>query len=142
MIYRIIYLSSATKLLSNNELKNLLSNSKTKNITNEITGLLLYIDGDFLQVIEGNKKDVLNLFELIKTDNRNRFVIPVFSDFVEKRQFPDWSMGFSQLTYNELKKNVEFENISKASLSNIDDKVAIIFIDTFVKSHRHQIVFT
>lgn len=142
MIFRIIYLSSATKLLSDNELKNLLSNSKTKNITKEITGLLLYIDGDFLQVIEGNKKDVLNLFELIKTDKRNRSVIPVFSDFVENRQFPDWSMGFSQLTYNELQKDVVFENISKTSLSNIDDKVAIIFIDTFVKSHRHQIVFT
>ncbi|WP_395073751.1 BLUF domain-containing protein [Flavobacterium sp.] len=140
-MFRVIYLSSATKLLSNDELSFLLRNAKIKNRKNNITGLLLYIDGDFLQVIEGEKKDVLNLFELIKIDERNRSIITVFSDDVDKRQFPDWLMGFSQLTYHDLQKIDSFENITKTTLSNIDDKVAITFINTFVKSHRNQISF-
>ena len=100
-MFRVIYLSSATRLLSNDELSFLLRNAKIKNRKNNITGLLLYIDGDFLQVIEGEKKDVLHLFELIKIDERNRSIITVFSDDVDKRQFPDWLMGFSQLTYHD-----------------------------------------
>ncbi|WP_309608789.1 BLUF domain-containing protein [Flavobacterium sp.] len=140
-MFRVIYLSSATKLLSNDELSFLLRNAKIKNRKNNITGLLLYIDGDFLQVIEGEKKDVLNLFELIKIDERNRSIITVFSDDVDKRQFPNWLMGFSQLTYHDLQKIDSFENITKTTLSNIDDKVAITFINTFVKSHRNQISF-
>ena len=140
-MFRIIYLSSATKLLSNDELNHLLKKSKLKNKIYNITGLLLYIDGDFLQVIEGKKNDVLNLFELIKNDNRNRSIICVFSEKVEKRQFPDWLMGFSQLTYHDLQKMESFENITKTTLSNIDDKVAISFIKTFVESHRNQISF-
>lgn len=140
-MFRVIYLSSATRLLSNDELSFLLRNAKIKNRKNNITGLLLYIDGDFLQVIEGEKKDVLHLFELIKIDERNRSIITVFSDDVDKRQFPDWLMGFSQLTYHDLQKIDSFENITKTTLSNIDDKVAITFINTFVKSHRNQISF-
>ena len=141
-MYRIIYLSSATKLLSDDELNYLLKSSKIRNKKYNITGLLLYIDGDFLQVIEGDKQDVLNLFELIKKDKRNRSIICVFNENVEKRQFPDWLMGFSQLTYHNLQKMDSFENITKTTLSNIDDKVAITFINTFVKSHRNQINFT
>ena len=138
---RIIYLSSATQLLSDDELEYLLKNSKIKNKKYNISGLLLYIDGDFLQVIEGEKQDVLNLFELIKNDPRNRSIICVFNESVDKRQFPDWLMGFSQLTYHDLQKMDSFENITKTTLSNIDDKVAISFINTFVKSHRNQINF-
>ena len=141
-MYRIIYLSSASKLLSDDELNYLLKSSKIKNKKYNITGLLLYIDGDFLQVIEGEKQDVLNLFELIKKDERNRSIICVFNENVEKRQFPDWLMGFSQLTYHNLQKMDSFENITKNTLSNINDKVAITFINTFVKSHKNQINFT
>ena len=141
-MYRIIYLSSASKLLSDDELNYLLKSSKIKNKKYNITGLLLYIDGDFLQVIEGEKQDVLNLFELIKKDERNRSIICVFNENVEKRQFPDWLMGFSQLTYHNLQKMDSFENITKTTLSNINDKVAITFINTFVKSHKNQINFT
>lgn len=141
-MYRIIYLSSATKLLSDDELNYLLKSSKIRNKKYNITGLLLYIDGDFLQVIEGEKQDVLNLFELIKKDERNRSIICVFNENAEKRQFPDWLMGFSRLTYHDLQKVDSFENITKTTLSNIDDKVAITFINTFVKSHRNQINFT
>ena len=141
-MYMIIYLSSASKLLSDGELNYLLKSSKIKNKKYNITGLLLYIDGDFLQVIEGEKQDVLNLFELIKRDERNRSIICVFNENVEKRQFPDWLMGFSQLTYHNLQKMDSFENITKTTLSNINDKVAITFINTFVKSHKNQINFT
>ena len=141
-MYRIIYLSSASKLLSDDELNYLLKSSKIKNKKYNITVLLLYIDGDFLQVIEGEKQDVLNLFELIKRDERNRSIICVFNENVEKRQFPDWLMGFSQLTYHNLQKMDSFENITKTTLSNINDKVAITFINTFVKSHKNQINFT
>ena len=84
-MYTIIYLSSATKLLSDDELNYLLKSSKIRNKKYNITGLLLYIDGDFLQVIEGEKQDVLNLFELIKKDERNRSIICVFNENFEKK---------------------------------------------------------
>ncbi|WP_310555627.1 BLUF domain-containing protein [Flavobacterium sp.] len=141
-MYRIIYLSSATKLLTDDELHTLLTHSKSNNVKYNITGLLLYIDGDFLQVIEGEKQTVLNLFELIKMDTRNRSIICVFNEEVNERQFPDWSMGFSQLSYNDLQKIDAFEGITKKSLSNITDKVAVSFINTFVRSHSNHILFT
>jgi anti-anti-sigma regulatory factor len=140
-MHRIIYLSSAINYFSDDELKNLLRNSKQKNNVIGITGLLLYIDGDFLQVLEGEKKTVLQLYQKIKLDPRHKSIIKVFDESVLDRQFENWDMGFSALKYHDIQKYKEFQNITKESLSNINDKIASIFIDTFVKSHRNQIVY-
>jgi hypothetical protein len=141
-MYRIIYLSTETKFFSKDDVNALLINSKSNNLKFNITGLLIYIDGDFLQVIEGKKEDVINLFELIKTDIRHKHIICVFNGIVPGRQFPEWSMGFSLTNYNDLRKIEGFHDISKKSLSSIIDKTAITFIDVFAKSHRDEIVFT
>ncbi len=69
---RIIYLSSSVEYLNSEEIESLLSQSREKNIENDITGLLLYADGDFLQVIEGPKVAMLDLFESIKKDSRHK----------------------------------------------------------------------
>jgi hypothetical protein len=141
-MYRIIYLSSATNILTKEEINYLLVKSKSYNIKSNITGLLIYIDGDFLQVIEGEKEEVITLFELIKTDKRHKHVITVFKAEVTERQFPNWSMGFSKTNYEELQKMEGFQSIDKKKLSNISDKMAVTFINTFTKSHRNEIVFT
>ena len=49
----LIYASSATKAMSQDELKALLAKARTNNQRDNITGMLLYNDGNFLQVLEG-----------------------------------------------------------------------------------------
>lgn len=135
-------MSSATKPFSDEELQELLAKSRKNNVINGITGLLLYIDKDFLQVLEGEKDDVLKLYHKIEKDGRNSSVIPVFRCDVEERQFASWDMGFSKTSYSVLKQDSQFEKISKATLVNIEDKTAIIFIDSFVNSHKIEVIYT
>jgi Sensors of blue-light using FAD len=135
-------MSSSTMAFSSEDLDLLLQKARIYNSKHNITGLLLYIDRDFLQVLEGEKGDVIALFEKIEKDTRNNCVIPVFKGNVENRQFPDWNMGFSKSSYTTLQKDVSFKNISKGTLVNIEDKTAIIFIDSFVDSHKIEIVYT
>lgn len=56
-------MSSSVKLLEENEIDSLLKHSRRSNINYDITGVLLYIEGDFLQVIEGEEDVITNLFE-------------------------------------------------------------------------------
>jgi Sensors of blue-light using FAD len=140
-MHRIIYLSSSVNYFSDDQLKDLLKTAKQKNNIVGITGLLLYIDGDFLQVLEGEKETLVQLYEKIKLDARHKSVIKVYDENVLDRQFENWDMGFSALKYHDIQKYDGLQNITKESLSNIKDRIASIFIDTFVKSHRNQIVY-
>ena len=70
-MYELIYVSSAIIILSEEELNAILVHSCQYNIAHSITGILLYIDGDFLQVLEGKKADITCLFDKIKRDTRH-----------------------------------------------------------------------
>ncbi len=50
----------------------LLDEARTSNAQHNITGLLLYVEGHFAQVIEGNADDITQLSENIKRDDRHR----------------------------------------------------------------------
>ena len=138
-MYRIIYLSSATKMMSELELNKLLEQSRIKNKALDITGVLLYFDGDFMQVIEGDETNVKNLYQSIVRDDRHRSVICVFSDHIEDRQFAEWSMGFNKTNYVDIRKITTLENINRNLLFKSNDKVALIFLETFLQSHRELI---
>lgn len=140
-MYELIYMSSATKYLSEEEINALLVQARHFNINNDITGVLLYIEGDFLQVLEGRKDTIEKLFENIKRDKRHKSVIVIYEGNKIKRQFPDWSMGFHSSTYELLRNIPGFENLNKRNLMNIEDKTAIVLLDTFIKSHSEKISF-
>jgi hypothetical protein len=138
-MHRIIYLSTATHYLEKEEIDILLKQSRDYNSKNNITGVLLYIDGDFIQVLEGNKNVICFLFEKIKKDNRHKGIICVIDKKIPQRQFNDWSMGYCATNYQNLRKMYGFENINKELLFNHKDHTVSIFIDTFIKSHRDEI---
>lgn len=140
-MHRIIYLSASTKELSIEEINALLLQSRKFNAENNITGVLLYIDGDFLQVIEGSEEVTKRLFEKIKKDKRHKGIITVYNDRFLEKQFPDWSMGFGLIDYKKLEKTPGFENFVKKETLTITDKTAMVFIETFIKTHRDKIVY-
>lgn len=76
------------------ELSLLLAQSREKNAKTNITGILMYADGTFIQALEGERKDVDDLYEVIQRDIRHKNVIEIVSGFEEKRTFPDWLMAF------------------------------------------------
>lgn len=96
-----IYVSSATHLFSKSELITLLAKSRENNMKLNITGMLLYKDGNFMQVLEGKEETVRSLYIKIASDPRHQGIITLLEGPLEERQFPDWSMGFSDLTEEE-----------------------------------------
>ena len=107
----LIYASTATKLFAKEELVTLLETSQKNNVKKDITGMLLYRGGNFIQVIEGEADTVLELFETIKKDPRHKDVTLLSQDPIKSRQFPSWSMGFrniDQMTVAELEGFTDF----------------------------------
>lgn len=139
-MYRVIYISSAVISFTINELEEMLFTCRKHNEKNKITGILLYVDGDFIQVIEGGKKEVVKLYDNIKKDPRHKSIITLFEGSIKENQFPDWRMGFSRTTYDELSNLSNKQEFKKEDLTTYDDHMAMVLINSFVKNHRAKVV--
>lgn len=93
-LYHITYVSFSTKELSESELEGLLKVIRRKNEKNSVTGLLLYNDRSFIQVIEGEQEALIKLFNQIRKDPQHENIVTLLEEPIKKRTFPDWSMGF------------------------------------------------
>lgn len=94
----LVYVSSAIREMSEEDLLHLLEQSRNRNIRQIVTGMLLYAGGNFFQVLEGDIKDVEDIYKAIETDERNKGNIVLLKETIKERTFQDWSMGFKHLT--------------------------------------------
>jgi hypothetical protein len=93
-----IYVSSAHRLLDEEEILEILTRSRRKNERLGITGLLLYRDGNFLQILEGPAAAVEELLDKIERDSRHRGMILLSRSNIEERQFSDWHMAYRRMS--------------------------------------------
>lgn len=94
-LFRLIYHSQATKPFTEAALSNLLQKARQHNQAAWLSGLLLYADHHFLQVLEGPEQDVTDLYARIQADPRHRHVSTLALVPVTQRAFPDWRMAYT-----------------------------------------------
>jgi hypothetical protein len=101
MLYSLVYVSSAVSLFSAAELIALLDQSRANNTRLGVSGMLLYKDGNTMQLLEGDREVVLGLYERIARDPRHRGLLRLVEANIETRLFADWSMAFRDLNAPE-----------------------------------------
>ncbi len=93
----LVYVSSAIRQFEAPELLDILRTARRNNERLDVTGMLLYKDGNFMQVLEGRSAAVNDLMSSIERDGRHRGMIVLIKKPVEERQFASWSMAFQDL---------------------------------------------
>lgn len=91
---RLIYISSASGKFGQADLDAILATSRKNNSARGLTGMLLFHDGCFFQVLEGEAAIVERTFATISNDTRHGGVIVLESRTIAERGFPQWSMGY------------------------------------------------
>ncbi len=99
-LFFVVYLSAAVTWFSAKELRDMLKTCRVNNERAGITGMLLYKDGNFMQVLEGDESVVLALLQRITRDLRHRGLVVIDSGLKPKREFGAWSMDFVDLSSN------------------------------------------
>lgn len=97
MLFHLVYVSKAAEPMREDELAALLEQSRERNARNGITGMLLFKDRRFIQLLEGQEEDVQKIFESIRRDERHYAVEVLWSRYAQYRDFPDWTMGFQNI---------------------------------------------
>ena len=91
---QIAYVSAAARLLDDDDLKALLTEARSRNEQLGVTGILLYCEGGFLQVLEGKTLVVQQLYAHICEDPRHKLVIQLLERPLAAREFEGWAMAF------------------------------------------------
>ncbi|MEL6270473.1 MAG: BLUF domain-containing protein [Chloroflexota bacterium] len=101
-LVQLTYVSVATRPMSQQDLVDILQQARAKNSKRDITGMLLYRDGYFIQALEGEEQTIREIYELIEKDDRHDHVLEIGMDVIEERDFGDWSMGFADLDTSDV----------------------------------------
>ena len=109
MPFRLIYSSEAAPGLAAAELQTMLEESRVRNRAYGITGVLLFVDGAFMQILEGEKEDVLGLMERIERDPRHSGIKVFYEEEVDERAFASWSMAYLSPSAEEVAKWAELD---------------------------------
>lgn len=98
MTYRIIYASNATSPLQTDDLEELLDQAMRRNAAQDITGALVYSEGMFLQILEGDRQVLEDLMNQIRRDLRHERVTVLQEGEVPGRTFGQWAMAYVSAT--------------------------------------------
>lgn len=93
-LHEIVYVSLACEDLTPAQLDKLLTNCRASNDRSGVTGVLVYRQREFLQLLEGEADHVLALYQRIEDDQRHQQVYKLWDGPITERSFASWSMAF------------------------------------------------
>ncbi len=92
--FQLLYISAGTREFSEEELEDILATARQNNESLNVTGMLLYHEGSFIQALEGEQSVVEALYQKIGKDERHVETRVLYRGDIEDRDFRNWSMGF------------------------------------------------
>lgn len=93
---QLIYVSNSSHFDNDADLQELLKVSRKNNARLGVTGMLLFHDGIFLQILEGPEQTVKDLYNKIKQDSRHRACRILAAVAVKEKEFGQWSMAYQK----------------------------------------------
>ncbi|MBB1489018.1 BLUF domain-containing protein [Oceanospirillum sediminis] len=137
-LHQIIYVCTQSRPLDDDDLVELLADAMGRNAERQITGMLLYYQGAFLQVLEGEVHELHHLMHAIENDNRVRDIVKLSEKAVTHRDFPDWSMGFQVIRDGDDESSAFFRIFDQQGLLRLQDKASLAhhLLSRFIENAR------
>jgi hypothetical protein len=118
-VRQLLYVSNTQRDFPQAELESILVAARRNNAAASVTGMLLYLDGGFLQILEGNDEAVEQIYRRICQDNRH-WGASILLDHDTERAFTDWNMGYERL----IAGHAETEHVFHATQEAIAGKLS------------------
>ena len=93
-VFQTIYVSVATELLKLTDLSEILTRARESNTKLGISGLLIFHENTFVQVLEGPRAGIESLLKKIELDPRHKNMKILLQKEIEEKEFDQWAMGF------------------------------------------------
>ena len=133
MLVRLLYASRSAQPVTGDVLEAILAQSRTHNPELGITGILCQSGDIFLQLLEGGRSAVNDLYNQIVRDSRHRDVVILHYEETVERRFGNWTMGqvnlakvnpSTLLKYSERPTLDPYAMSGAASMALLDELIA------------------
>jgi hypothetical protein len=114
MLVRLLYVSRAVKADDSEATESILGSARAYNLSHGITGILCYGGGIYLQALEGGRKQVNELYNIIIKDPRHKDVALLHYEEITERRFGGWTMG--QVRLDKLNPSIVLKYSETAEL--------------------------
>jgi hypothetical protein len=137
MLVRLLYASRATTPLNSSVQESILEQSRAHNPKSGITGVLCFSDDVFIQVLEGGRDEVCELYNTIVRDGRHQQVRILSFEEIRERRFGSWTMGQVNLAkvnasvllkYGERAELNPFAGSACATMALLDELIATALV--------------
>ena len=96
MTFQLLYSSDASPDLDEAEIDTLIETSKQNNMAKGISGLLIYMNRCFLQLLEGEEQKVRELYGKISRDPRHTEPFVYHEQHAVQKAYGSWMTGYRQ----------------------------------------------
>ncbi|MFA7279020.1 MAG: BLUF domain-containing protein [Sterolibacterium sp.] len=133
MLVRLLYASRPASAPTTSMVDSIMEQSRKNNPDQGITGILCFSDDLFVQVLEGGRDEVCELFNTIVRDDRHQNVRILVYEEIDERRFANWTMGKVNiakanpsllLKYSKKATLNPFNCSGRASLAILDELIA------------------
>jgi len=112
----LVYVSTASHHLSEAEISHLLDRARARNAKEEVTGVLLYSHGNFMQYLEGPSAGVARVYGHIVADRLHHGIIELVREPIPAREFMDWTMAFRSISSYGMSSPDKFDRLFMAKI--------------------------
>ena len=119
MLSQLVYVSNRKPNCTSEEIENILASCKKNNPPLNITGVLLYSDKKFIQLVEGESDVIMPLYDKIKLDPRHSNTMMISYSPIKQKSFPSWHMATKDIPKNSVDFRTDITSEDKAVFNNI-----------------------
>lgn len=113
MLSQLVYVSNRKPNCTSEEIEKILASCKKNNPPLNITGVLLYSDTKFIQLVEGDAKVIMELYDKIKKDSRHTNPMMIAYNPIKEKAFPSWHMANRDISKTEIQFKTDISEDDK-----------------------------
>jgi len=134
MLVRLLYASRANDNNRAATIESIMAQSRTHNPERGITGVLCYGGDIFIQVLEGGRMEVNELYGFIARDSRHKDVAILKYEEVTERRFSGWTMG--QFNIDKINPSVLLKYSSRPVLDpySVSGEVSMALLEELIST--------
>ena len=127
----VCYISNKSEHVNKKDIQEIFETTQKNNKSRNITGILLYLENSFFQVLEGDRQELVAVFNTIEMDDRHENIFVVIDKPIDKQTFKDYKSGFSIVKNSEDLQNLN-KYLNETSTSIEESKNILNIIQPFL----------
>jgi len=139
-VHYVIYRSTAVDGITPSQVDEILDTSRAFNFRENLSGVLLYDESQFLQFLQGPLIPLTRAYSRIKAASQHLSIIEISRGPSKNTYFENWDMGFCKTTQSELQRiaNACWKRSEPELRKHIEESEGVALLLDFWDSYHQQ----